>query len=46
MLLDIEMPRMDGYELARTCEANAGTERYTDHHDHHVLATSTAAAAP
>ena len=34
ILLDIEMPRMDGYELATHVRADARTGRYSDRDDH------------
>ena len=34
MLLDIEMPRMDGYELATHDEGRPAPARRADHHDH------------
>ena len=34
VLSDIEMPRMDGFDLARNIRADAALARPADHHDH------------
>jgi CheY-like chemotaxis protein len=34
MLVDIEMPRMDGFDLTRHVRGDAATPRGADHHDH------------
>ena len=34
MLVDIEMPRMDGYDLTRNVRGNEQDARHPDHHDH------------
>ena len=34
MLVDIEMPRMDGFDLTRNVRADARTRERADHHDH------------
>ena len=34
ILLDIEMPRMDGFEFAKTIKADPQARAHPDHHDH------------
>ena len=34
MLVDIEMPRMDGFDLTRNVRGDSRTRAHPDHHDH------------